>query len=67
MEMTSVGYDMYLKYQSPKSVSIVCHRVWDGQKFFETRLAEGLKDPKEVTLVTISSEQEYRSQNWKRK
>jgi hypothetical protein len=64
--MDSVAHDLYLKYQSPKSVSIICHRVWDGQKFFRSQQAEGLKDPKLITLVTLSSEQEYRDSNWKK-
>lgn len=59
--LASSGRDLYLKYQGPKSMSIVCHRVWDAHTFFQVQQAMGMKDENEIVLVTLVTPQEYKA------
>ncbi len=65
--LASSGRDLFLKYQGTGSSSVVCHRVWDAERFFRSQQTAGLKDPKDITLVTLSTSEEYRTNNWSRK
>jgi len=66
LEAEQLGRDLYLKYQQAGKTWIREHRVWDADRFFRSQLADGLKQ-EEVTLVTVSDRDEYRSTTWNRK
>lgn len=61
-----LGRDLYLKYQQNGNTWIREHRVWDADRFFRSQLADGIKQ-NNVTLVTVTDRNEYRSKNWNRK
>lgn len=62
MQLSATGRDLFLRYQGPSSNWVQCHRLWgDAEVFFKTKVTEGLNDPKNIVLVTLATEDDYKA------
>lgn len=49
-----------MRYQGVGSNWVQCHRVWNAERFFKTQIVRMASNEKEVTLVSLATEAEYR-------
>ena len=62
-----VTYDMHIRYTDDNGAKrVVCHRVWDGERFFSAHMAEAQKarkkDRTSKAAVEMITEQQYRQE-----